>query len=190
MKTCDNCIIDGTDACTRGAGRAVNDNICENFLEESEEWKINKEDYTWNLILALANCVLTDDQKREILKMAEKIKSDDQIVIGDICKYSDGSGLILVTCIYVEGDKKFFDGVNLERWDFFRVIYDGTLSLLKKTGRHINLNKLAIILEKAEKQSTNKDKLIDLPSEDLYDKMVWLFHDYGKRFTDSRSAIN
>lgn len=167
----------------------TNNNICKNLLEESEEWKTNKEKYAWNLILALADCVLTDEQKQEILNMAEKIKSDDQIVIGDICKYSDGSGLILVTAIYVEGDKKFFDGVNLEKWNFFDVINDGTLSLLKKTGRHINLSKLAMVLEKAEKQSTNKDKLIDLPSEDFYDKIVWLFQEYGKSFQDSRAAI-
>ena len=30
---CSDCIKDGTDACTRGAGRAVDDEICEDFLE-------------------------------------------------------------------------------------------------------------------------------------------------------------
>ena len=31
---CKDCILDGTDACSRGAGRAVDDEICEDFLEE------------------------------------------------------------------------------------------------------------------------------------------------------------
>ena len=30
-KNCTDCILDGTDACSRGAGRAVNDEICEDF---------------------------------------------------------------------------------------------------------------------------------------------------------------
>lgn len=30
---CSDCIKDGTDACTRGAGRAVDDEICVDFLE-------------------------------------------------------------------------------------------------------------------------------------------------------------
>lgn len=29
---CADCILDGTDACSRGAGRAVDDEICERFL--------------------------------------------------------------------------------------------------------------------------------------------------------------
>lgn len=32
VKTCINCVLDGTDACTRGAGRAINDKACEDFL--------------------------------------------------------------------------------------------------------------------------------------------------------------
>lgn len=36
---------------------------------------------------------------------------------------------------------------------------------------------------------TNKQMLSQMDTEQLYDKMVWLFHDYGKRFTDSRTAI-
>lgn len=36
---------------------------------------------------------------------------------------------------------------------------------------------------------TNKQMLSQMESEQLYDKMVWLFQDYGKRFTDSRTAI-
>lgn len=31
---CSDCIIDGTDACPRGAGRAVDDEICEEFINE------------------------------------------------------------------------------------------------------------------------------------------------------------
>ena len=32
-KDCSDCILDGTDACSRGAGRAVDDEICEDFLK-------------------------------------------------------------------------------------------------------------------------------------------------------------
>ena len=35
---CGDCILDGTDACTRGAGRAVDDEPCEDFIgAESED---------------------------------------------------------------------------------------------------------------------------------------------------------
>lgn len=30
--TCTNCLLDGTDACSRGAGRAVDDRVCEDFI--------------------------------------------------------------------------------------------------------------------------------------------------------------
>lgn len=40
-----------------------------------------------------------------------------------------------------------------------------------------------------EKMNTNLRMLKDLDAEQLYDKMVWLFQDYGKRFTDSRASI-
>lgn len=33
---CTNCILDGTDACVRGAGRAVNDEICIKYLSEGD----------------------------------------------------------------------------------------------------------------------------------------------------------
>lgn len=33
---CDDCILDDTDACRRGAGRAIDDEPCEGFLAESE----------------------------------------------------------------------------------------------------------------------------------------------------------
>lgn len=36
-KTCSDCIIDKTDACPRGAGRAVDDEICEEFLKGEAE---------------------------------------------------------------------------------------------------------------------------------------------------------
>ncbi len=35
--TCEDCILDGTGACSRGAGRAVDDEPCEDFLTESKE---------------------------------------------------------------------------------------------------------------------------------------------------------
>lgn len=31
-RTCGNCLLDGTDACSRGAGRAVDDSVCEDFI--------------------------------------------------------------------------------------------------------------------------------------------------------------
>lgn len=40
-----------------------------------------------------------------------------------------------------------------------------------------------------ESMNTNLRMLKDLDAEQLYDKMVWLFQDYGKRFTDSRASI-
>ena len=36
--TCDDCILDLTDACSRGAGRAVDDEICEDFISEKEDY--------------------------------------------------------------------------------------------------------------------------------------------------------
>ena len=33
---CTDCILDGTDACPRGAGRAVDDEICEDFIGEEQ----------------------------------------------------------------------------------------------------------------------------------------------------------
>ena len=34
---CTACILDGTDACSRGAGRAVDGRVCEDFVGESED---------------------------------------------------------------------------------------------------------------------------------------------------------
>ena len=36
MKNCTDCILDLTDACPRGAGRAVDDSICSDFFEDTE----------------------------------------------------------------------------------------------------------------------------------------------------------
>lgn len=36
-KDCTDCILDGTDACTRGAGRAVDDEICKDFIESEDK---------------------------------------------------------------------------------------------------------------------------------------------------------
>lgn len=33
---CTDCVLDGTDACPRGAGRAVDSEVCEDFLKASE----------------------------------------------------------------------------------------------------------------------------------------------------------
>ena len=32
-RNCADCILDGTDACSRGAGRAVDDEVCKDFLK-------------------------------------------------------------------------------------------------------------------------------------------------------------
>ena len=37
VTTCTYCILDGTDACNRGAGRAVDDEICERFMKGDTE---------------------------------------------------------------------------------------------------------------------------------------------------------
>ena len=36
---------------------------------------------------------------------------------------------------------------------------------------------------------TNQKNLLTLTAEEFYDKIMWLLHDYGKRYTDSRIAI-
>lgn len=39
------CILDDTDACSRGAGRAVDDEACEDFIDEEDytEWQEEQE---------------------------------------------------------------------------------------------------------------------------------------------------
>ena len=36
---------------------------------------------------------------------------------------------------------------------------------------------------------TNQEKMCKLPPEEFYDKMWWLYHDYGKQFTNTRLAV-
>lgn len=36
---------------------------------------------------------------------------------------------------------------------------------------------------------TNKEWLATLSAEECYNKMVWIFQEYGRRFGDSRLAI-
>ena len=43
---CDDCILDKTDACPRGTGRAVDDEICENFMREEVE-QVKEADYVF-----------------------------------------------------------------------------------------------------------------------------------------------
>lgn len=40
-----------------------------------------------------------------------------------------------------------------------------------------------------KKKITNQEKLSTLTAEEFYDKIIWLFHDYGKRYTNSRLSI-
>ena len=37
---CTGCILDGTDACPKGAGRAIDDEVCEDFIDDHES-KVN-----------------------------------------------------------------------------------------------------------------------------------------------------
>ena len=37
MRNCSECILDGTDACLRGAGRALRNNPCEAFLTDEDD---------------------------------------------------------------------------------------------------------------------------------------------------------
>ena len=36
-RNCTDCILDGTDACSRGAGRAVDSEVCKDFLTKEEK---------------------------------------------------------------------------------------------------------------------------------------------------------
>ena len=36
---------------------------------------------------------------------------------------------------------------------------------------------------------TNQQYLADLPPEECYDVIYWLFHDYGRRYNDTRHAV-
>lgn len=40
MNYCMDCILDGTDACSRGAGQAVDDEACEDYIEDEIERKL------------------------------------------------------------------------------------------------------------------------------------------------------
>ena len=46
---CGDCILDGTDACSRGAGRAIDDEPCGDFIGAESE---TQETETWNGIHA------------------------------------------------------------------------------------------------------------------------------------------
>ena len=52
---CSECIKDGTDACTRGAGRAINDEICGGFIEEEHK------DIMEEVALLCENCHFCDE---------------------------------------------------------------------------------------------------------------------------------
>ena len=36
---------------------------------------------------------------------------------------------------------------------------------------------------------TNQEYLLNLEPEQLYDKLDWLLHDYGRNYTDTRAAV-
>lgn len=41
----------------------------------------------------------------------------------------------------------------------------------------------------AERKRTNQQMLANISAEEFYDKIMWLLHDYGKRYSNSRLAI-
>lgn len=41
VPTCTYCILDGTDACNRGGGRAVDDEICESFMKGDTDERLS-----------------------------------------------------------------------------------------------------------------------------------------------------
>ena len=41
----------------------------------------------------------------------------------------------------------------------------------------------------AERKRTNQQMLATISAEEFYDKIMWLLHDYGKRYSNSRIAI-
>lgn len=41
----------------------------------------------------------------------------------------------------------------------------------------------------AERKRTNQQMLATISAEEFYDKIIWLFHDYGKRYSNSRLSI-
>lgn len=47
MSNCTDCIIDLTDACPRGSGRAIDDEICDSFIPR-ETYQVNKNE-SWQL---------------------------------------------------------------------------------------------------------------------------------------------
>lgn len=49
MTNCTDCMLDGTDACPRGSGRAIDDETCEEYLDFDKWWDclddIEREEY-------------------------------------------------------------------------------------------------------------------------------------------------
>lgn len=41
----------------------------------------------------------------------------------------------------------------------------------------------------AERKRTNQQMLATISAEEFYDKIMWLLHDYGKRYQNSRLSI-
>ena len=74
-------------------------------------------------------------------------------------------------------------------------IYEGLLEDLKERKRIEKradfLNALEDFVRTRMYQAplTNQQMLATISAEEFYDKIMWLLHDYGKSFTNSRLAI-
>ena len=72
MKTCENCILNNTDACSRGAGRAIDDTPCKDFVSEIEVEITTTEESDLEKIKDIAE---------ELRKFREGI-TDEKVLIG------------------------------------------------------------------------------------------------------------
>lgn len=69
---------------------------------------------------------------RHFPQIPEVLKQmNNEIRVGDECVYKGAKNPFIVTNIYYENKRGFFDGVSPSG----KVVYDGTLDLIRKTGR-------------------------------------------------------
>jgi len=87
----------------------------------------------WCPIMGELNIEEFSDNADKIGRVIERLVSiGRKIKIGDECHYKDQSDNFIITRIYYEVSKGFFDAIREDG----SVIYDGTLELIEKTGRN------------------------------------------------------
>ena len=87
----------------------------------------------WCPIIGELNIEEFSDNADKIGGVIERLVSiGRKIKIGDECHYKDQSDNFIITRIYYEGSRGFFDAIS----ENGSVIYDGTLELIEKTGRN------------------------------------------------------